>query len=91
MPPTPPGQHVRRGPSRRLLPAAWIEGVVAIARVGLTSQLPGEMCQRDLDRHLCRPRLHACTKGFARTSCQTPASCGGGPSPARDAAADLPL
>jgi len=88
MPPTPHGQQMRGGPSRRLFPAAWIEGVVAIAGVGLTSRLPGEIRQRDLDRHLCRPEGARARKA-SPVLCQTPATCGGGLSPARKPATDL--
>ncbi len=41
LPPTPFKQRVRRGPSRRLYPTAWIEGVVAIAEEeGLIGRKP---------------------------------------------------
>jgi len=95
MPPTPHGQQMSGGPSRPLGPAAWSEGVVASPLSVhpsdcLVNDL-GRIHQRDPDRPLAVPRVHARTKGLARTACRTPATCRGGPSPARKPAADLPL
>ncbi len=95
MPPMPHGQQMRGGPSRPLQPTAWIGGVVASPLSVhpsdcLVNDL-GRIHQRDLDRPLAVPRVHARTKGLARTACQTPATRGGSPSHARIAAADLPL